>query len=133
LIVLQSNVSKEPIWIVWMKMTKITSECLQCYKSKEQLRNLNKPILQRNLFFHFGENFELCIFGRWFLCPLCRLVLAIFLFVFRFLARCFLLYISGALGAPYVFNKTNLLLIKKKIETWSLKWIWLLYITQHSG
>jgi len=60
------------------------------------------------------------------LCHHCRLVLSIFLFVFLFLVRCFILYTFGILfffdkyilsvylGAHYTFNKTVYHLTKKK-------------------
>jgi hypothetical protein len=38
----------------------------------------------------------------------------LWIFIFRFLVRCFLLFTSGILGASYTFNKTSLLLIKKR-------------------
>jgi hypothetical protein len=49
-----------------------------------------------------------------FFCPHCRLALLIFLFVFLFLVRCFLLYSSSVLGVLYAFNKTKFTLKKKK-------------------
>jgi hypothetical protein len=55
---------------------------------------------------------KLCIFGRRRLFLLCRLVIVISLFVLLFLVRCFLLYTSVYLGAPYAFNEIGLLLIK---------------------
>jgi hypothetical protein len=45
----------------------------------------------------------LCIFGRWLLCPLYSLVLAIFLFIFQFLVKCFLLYTSYVLRGTLCF------------------------------
>jgi hypothetical protein len=47
------------------------------------------------------------------LCPICLLVMIIFLFAFIFLVSvsCIL---PVYLGAPYAFNKIGLLLIKKK-------------------
>jgi hypothetical protein len=49
-------------------------------------------------YFHSKNNYI------WLLYPLCRLVLAIFLFVFRFLVRCFFLYTSGVLRGALRFS-----------------------------
>jgi len=53
--------------------------------------------------FFFFFFFILCIFGRWLFCPPCRLVLSIFLLVFLFLIKCFILYTSSILKGALRF------------------------------
>jgi len=89
------------LWCVWKERNN------RCFEDLE--RSLED-------FFFFSI---LCIFGWWLLCLLCRLVLAIFLFVFHFIVKCFLLCTFSV--APYAFNKTSLLLIKKNNDHLNVK------------
>jgi hypothetical protein len=69
-------------WCVWKEIN------LRCF---EDLESSMEDILAS--FFSYFVSLD----GSFCVCPLCRLVLAIFLFVFRFIVRCFLLYTSGVL------------------------------------
>jgi hypothetical protein len=75
------------LWCVWTERNNRYFEDLE--------RFLEDSLAFRFLFF-FSPILGI-IFGQWLLCPLCQLVLANFLFFFRFLVRCFLWYTSGVL------------------------------------
>jgi hypothetical protein len=82
---------------------KMVSTCLLWCVWKER-NNRYFEDLERSLEDVLASFFILCIFKQWLWCPFYRLVLAISLFVFRFLITCFLLYTSGILRVALRFQ-----------------------------
>jgi hypothetical protein len=70
-----------PICLFWCLWKEINNRCFED--------------IERSWRIFYLRFFILCIFGQWLLCPHYRLVLPIFLFVFLFLFRCFILYTAG--------------------------------------